>query len=465
MPAPKVDLSEVTLDETVLKYLETRGKNTAIAYEKCLKRFVKFYGHPFNDYIREIEERQQVNQEKPITERTRPGEDTLRGFIRWHKEVGYSNYSTLQSLGAVQNILKYYGIRITYDFIETPPPRSMKENTKHEWKLDQIKRFVEAAEYTRDKAFIMVAFQSGLSIGDILDLDYGDIKREFEARKLPLAIERYREKTNVPIRTFIGYDAAYYLRLYLESRPNIKPGDPLFTKLGSEERATPATIQNKLRDYASKLDFIYEEDMNGYNPARPHSLRSGFRSRLTGKMDGDLIESFMAHDIGQEKATYMNQPLDELREIYANYEHLLSINKTSRQAEEEKRPQPLPPEAMAQISKLEASTLNIVEENTDLKQKVNELKVQDLELRAVTQDLEAKLQGEIDILRDIATQMVKKYRVLKDIAPQIWEEVERKTVPDKVLKEAWEDREKRMREEGVSLDIRARPRNSKDLKQ
>jgi len=396
MPASKVDLSEVTLDETVLKYLETRGKNTAIAYEKCLRRFVKFYGHPFGDYIREIGEQQQVNQGKPITERTRPGEDTLRAFIKWHKEAEYSNYSTLQSLGAVQNILKYYGIRITYDFIETPPPRPMKENAKHQWELDQVRKFVEAAEYIRDKAFIMVAFQSGLSIGDILDLDYGDIKREFEAGKLPLAIERYREKTNVPIRTFIGYDAAYYLRLYLESRPNIKPGDPLFTKLGSEERATSTTIQNKLRDYASKLDFIYEEDQNGYNPARPHSLRSGFRSRLTGKMDGDLIELFMAHDIGQEKATYMNQPLDELREIYANYEHLLSINKTSRRAEEEKDTrEKIPEEALTRIRSLEATVTQLAEQNTTQTGEVEELK----ERVGNSESDKSKLQGEVEELR------------------------------------------------------------------
>jgi integrase len=383
MPAPKVDLSEVTLDETVLKYLETREGNTAIAYEKCLKRFVKFYGHPFSEYIREIERQQQANQGKPITERTRPGEDTLRAFIRWSKEVGYSNYSSLQSLGAIQNILKYYGIRMSYDFIEKPPPRPMKENAKHQWELDQIRKFVEAAEYMREKAYIMFAFQSGLSIGDILDLNYGDIKREYEARKLPLAIERYREKTNVPIRTFIGYDAVYYLRLYLESRPNIKPGDPLFTKLGSEERATPATIQNKLRDYASKLDFIYEEDLaNGYNPARPHSLRSGFRSRLTGKMDGDLIELFMAHDIGQEKSTYMNQPLDELREIYANYEHLLSINKTSRQAEEEKDThEKIPEEALTRIRSLEATVTQLAEQNTEKTREVEQLHAEVKELR------------------------------------------------------------------------------------
>ncbi len=68
---------------------------------------------------------------------------------------------------------------------------------------------------------------------------------------------------------------------------------------------------------------------NAYSPTRPHSLRSGFRSRLTGKMDGDLIELFMSHSGNKAKTTYMNMPIDELREIYAKYEHELSIHETS----------------------------------------------------------------------------------------------------------------------------------------
>jgi len=208
-------------------------------------------------------------------------------------------------LGALQNILKYYGITIGFEFTDTPPARPQKKNDKYEWTLDQIKQFVECAEYLRDKTYITFAFQSGLGIGDILALNYGDIKREYEAGTTPLAIEGYREKTNVPIRTFIGWDALYYLRLYLQSRPDIQPHDPIFTLLGTNERASAGSIQKKLRDYAHKLGFLFDEDIeNGYNPARPHSLRSAFRSRLTGKMDGDLIEFLMAHQLGQEKSTY-----------------------------------------------------------------------------------------------------------------------------------------------------------------
>jgi len=59
--------------------------------------------------------------------------------------------------------------------------------------------------------------------------------------------------------------------------------------------ATVGAIQNNFRKYAEKIPWI---DVGEYNPARPHSLRAAFRSRLTGKMDPDLIEFFMGHSVG-----------------------------------------------------------------------------------------------------------------------------------------------------------------------
>jgi len=374
MPAALVDLSSVALDDSVTRYLETRKPSTGAAYEKCLKRFVLFYGKPFKSFLEYIEEQRKGNLDRPIHEKVRPGEDVIRGFIEWHEEAGYSNYSILQAIGAVQNILKYYGIAISFSFIETPPARPMKENDKHEWTLDQIRQFVEVAEYIRDKAYILFAFQSGLSIGDVLALNYGDIRREFEAGTIPLAIEKYREKTNVPIRTFIGRDAVTYLRLYLQSRPDIRPDEPIFTLLGTDERATAGSIQKKLRNYAEKLSFLYDEDLkNGYNPARPHSLRSAFRSRLTGKMDGELIEFFMSHELQQSQRTYMNQPLDELREIYANFEHLLAIEKTSKDELQEREPSPLPEETVVRIRDLETTVSTLSKKNTNLELRFNRL--------------------------------------------------------------------------------------------
>jgi len=408
MPAPLVDFSGVELDEAALRYLDAKSPSTRKAYEKCLKRFTLYSGAPLRDFLVSLEAEIKANLDRPIDEKTRPGEEAMRGFIEWHQEAGYANYSILQALGAIQNFAKFYGVPISFEFIDTPPARPMKVNEKHEWTLDQIRQFVEAAEYLRDKAYIMVAFQSGLSIGDILALDYGDISREYGAGTLPLSIQGYREKTNVPIRTFIGADAVRILELYLQSRRDLGPGDPVFTKLGSPERATPVSIQRKLRQYAARLDFIYDEDLEeGYNPARPHSLRSAFRSRLTGKMDGQLIEFLMAHDIGQEKSTYINMPLDELREIYASYERLLAIEATSR-------------DAKAGPSEISERALE------ELSQRVAELTRENAELRAEMEATGDALRAEIQELRP-AGRRAETLEALLSLDPEVKELVERLT--------------------------------------
>ena len=479
MTRGKVDLNARALDQAATKYLESKGVATRKAYDKCLKRFAVYYGKGLGDYVTEIEGQTRDNEGRPLVERSRPGEDVARGFVKWHEEKGYAPLATRQSLTCLQNALKYYGISMSWRFIELPNAMPLPQNAKHEWKLEELRQFVDAQDTLRDKALVALIFQSGLSISDALALDYGDVRRELEAEKMPLMIHLNRIKTGVEYRTFIGADAIKLLREYLKPRMPLRSEDPLFTKLGTNKRMTAGALQIKLRRLAPRLPFVVDDEANGngFTSTRAHSLRAAFRSRLTGKMDGDLIEFMMGHDIGAVKRAYLNMPSDELREIYASYEHLLKIDKTSREEAEEKKPQPLPPEAMAQISKLEASTLNLLGENTDFKQRVNELRVQDLELRTKTQDLEAKLQGEVDTLRneveyirDIAVQMVNKYRVLKDVALEVWEEVERKTVPAEVLREVRElEKEAGEGSQGIIASINppdVRPRNSKkDLKQ
>ena len=447
MPTQRVEIEGVKLDQAAEKFLSSKGKSTATAYGICLRRFQVFYGKGLGEYVSEIERQSKENEGKPLVERTRPGEDTARDFIAWHQANGYSNKATRLSMAALQNGLKFYGLSLSWGFIELPPNRTMPQNGKHSWTLDEMRQLVEAAEYLRDKAIILTAFQTGLGVSDIVNLNYGEVRRDLEAGTLPLMLHIHRQKTGVEFRTFLGRDSVAMLREYLKSRGPLQNDDPLFTMLGSTRRITREAIERQLRTIQPKLPFLLDlSDDNGcYNPGRPHSLRSAFRSRLTGKMADTLIEFMLGHDIGEEKRAYLNLPVEELRELYSNYEVLLKIEKTSREEAEEKTPQPLAPEAMAQISKLEASTLNLVGENTDFKQRVQDLELNELKVRNQTQDREAKLQGEVDALkkeveyiRDIAVQMIGKYRVLKDVAPAVWEEIERKTVSGEILNEARE---------------------------
>ena len=342
----KFPIDQVELDETARRFLAAKNSVTALGYALGLKRFTYFYGKPLAEFIKEIEAQQEANKTRGLAERIRPGEQQVRDFIAWHRELDFAPKTIRLSVAAIQNFLKFYGVNLTFEFVELPRNQPLKKNDKHEWTMDQVKQLVDALPYLRDKAIALCCVQSGLGIGDLLSLDYGDMKRELEAGKMPLAIEGYRHKTGVQLRTFIGRDAIHYLRMYLDGQI-LRKDSPLFTLLGTEKRMTGNAVRKQFRLAAKKLPFIIDEDLEeSYNPGRPHSLRSAFRSRLTGKMDGDLIETFMAHDIGQEKSTYMRLPLDELRELYANYEHLLAIEKTSK---EEAASEAIPEVAMKMI--------------------------------------------------------------------------------------------------------------------
>lgn len=366
---PKFPIDTVELTDTAERFLSTKKQSTAKAYRLCLKRFRYFYGKPLGEFIKEIEEQVEANKSLSLAERVRPGEQTVRDFIEWHSEVEYAPKATRQSIAALQNALKFYGIQMSFEFIELPPARPLRKNDKHEWTLDQVRQLVDALPYVRDKAIALMAFQSGLGISDLLNVNYGDIAREYEAGTIPIAIEGYRQKTGIRIRTFVGRDSVKYLRIYLSSREPLNRDEPLFTLLGSTERMTGAAIRKQFREAAEKLPFILDEDLeNGYNPGRPHSLRSGFRSRLTGKMDGDLIETFMAHEIGQQRSTYLALPIDELRQLYANHEHLLAVEKTSLEEQSEGAiPESAMKEILAQkqrITELEADMQRLREDHT-----------------------------------------------------------------------------------------------------
>lgn len=100
-------------------------------------------------------------------------------------------------------------------------------------------------------------------------------------------------------------------------------------------------------------------------------------------MDPDLIEFFMGHQIGGVKRAYLNLPTDELRELYANYEKLLSIEKTSREeysqiSEEGKLTQ----EYKKKIDRLERALLN----------REDRLSRVELEILALKEKIEGMLQ-------------------------------------------------------------------------
>ena len=97
-------------------------------------------------------------------------------------------------------------------------------------------------------------FQSRLSVSDLCRFNYSDIQEEFEQGIVPICLRLVRKKTSVEFKTFFGWDAVEYLRLYLATRKDeLYPDSPLFVKerkRGGDVRITPSIIQETFGEIA-----------------------------------------------------------------------------------------------------------------------------------------------------------------------------------------------------------------------
>lgn len=346
-----------TFEPEVEAYLKLKSDATRRIYGIALRNFRDYYQKKYgvSDVFSHFLDRIFDEMKKPPREQRRIIETELAEYINVEKAKGKSNNTIRTYITTIQNFLKYKNITVSARFIgNMPPATTRKSNGKHEWYIDQIKKFVDVTLDYRDKAIILCMFQSGLAVREICNLNYGDIQEEFENGVLPICLRLVRQKTAVEFKTFFGRDAVKYLRLYLATRKDLKPQSPLFTKLrerGEEARIMPSLIRDRFNEISENLPFIKQK--GGYNPARPHSLRSAFNSQLVGKIDETLREFWMGHSIGNVARAYLNMPTDELRKLYMSAEEFLKIEKTSRDELDAKSKEvKLPPEVSEKINLL-----------------------------------------------------------------------------------------------------------------
>lgn len=365
-------MKQLKFEPEVEEYLALKSRRTAQIYRSGLAKFLTYYqsNHGADNNFSNFLDRIFEEFKKPPREQSRIAEIEIGQFVGYLKDQKLSNNAIRLYFASVQNFLKYKQVTVSMNFIDLPPPTEKKANGKHEWTIEQIKEFVDTAQSYRDKAIILCMFQSGLGVNEICRLNYIDVEDELEAEILPLCLKLIRQKTSVEFKTFFGHDAVKYLKLYLATRNNLKPEEPLFIKeriRNGNWRLTPDLIQQVFNEIADKVDFI-KLKKEAYNPARPHSLRAAFNSRLMGKIDETLREFWMGHTIGGVAKAYLAMPTEEMRKLYLTAEEFLCVERTSREEiEERNKVVKLPPETEEKIKLLKDEVMKQKDDIASLK--------------------------------------------------------------------------------------------------
>ncbi len=298
--------------------------STRSLYSHAFKMYLAYTGKTAEELIDEaIEDQRRDPREKRGFPLTR-----LLGFFEWStSKGGLTPNSATTYVNAVRSFYSTFEIFVKLKG-RSKLPRAGVSNKRLILDPRQVLRLVNHARTIRDRAIIIMLFQSGMDRSTLCSLQYRDVSKGLESGETPLLLDMSRIKTGVEYYTFLGRDSVDLLVAYLEDMKNrgfnYSPTTSIFWTKWERAPIRPHVIGDILRGTSIRAGFIQKTDK--YNVAGAHSLRESFGSILINdEVPDSIVDFLLGHQIGEMSKAYKTVQFDKVREIYREREPLLSI--------------------------------------------------------------------------------------------------------------------------------------------
>lgn len=226
---------------------------TIKGYRVCIRQFLKWLKD------------NQINQ---------PTRDDIKAYKLYLKNSNYTNGTKNQYIRAVKHLFKWLYSEGLYPNISDNIKgfKVIADNTKKDAFTEQeIKKIIDDIDTTsvigkRDKAIILLMLVGGLRITEIHNMDIQDIEIKNNEYIINIMGKGHTEKDNYIKVIKPIYDV---LKEYLDTRPNKRGIDPLFTS--TSNRALNKRITKETLSQIIKNRFRY----SGFNSKKltAHSIR------------------------------------------------------------------------------------------------------------------------------------------------------------------------------------------------
>lgn len=309
-------------------WLTSVKPSSAKQYGFRFKKFLEFCGMNVDEFLAEA-------KEDKIKTKTR--------INKWFNHLiskEYADNYAVFSENIIKAFLSYFEIKL-----KTPRRDHARRYRRKALRKGHIKKLVEAAPHLRDKAVIVMAFQTGMAISDLLALNYKHVKAvihsDEEKRPQYHVIEYTRGKRRIESKAVIGKDSIYYLNEYMAWRRELghklTTTTPLFTGIQNyreQNRFSERSAQHMMRNTVVKAGLVSFEELGDFNLYGFHAIRKAFSS--VAKQNGmpfEQVEMSMGHKLPYDGAydEYENQ---ELIKNFQEAEEELSISVDTRGLEQ-----------------------------------------------------------------------------------------------------------------------------------
>lgn len=316
----------------VQSWLKTVSSGTANSYLKTIKEFCSWCGKDPHQLImgRDLER----NISEPL--KRIATKNLILDFRKYLERKSCAPKTINQMDGAVRSFFSAILGKAGMINIGNYPDRDVTIRKDLVPTLEEVKRMIDVSDISVKFSIIFLA-QTGMRPEDALKLTVGDVKREFDLRRCPLAISFLPEKDrnkNIGERiTFLGKDGIDILKQYLDWRKRnsetLTEDSPLFVGRskkfnGKSTSALKKLMLHKRIQEAAKKSGI--GNGNGkYGTMRAYCLRKFFITQLTNHgVEDKIINFFTCHKLSPVDIVYWSRRVEDLREIYRQREKYLN---------------------------------------------------------------------------------------------------------------------------------------------
>jgi integrase len=312
--------------QEVQTWLRTVSEKSGKQYLHALKNFCNFCGKNPKQLI--IKRDNEIKNSDP---NNRTGiRDLILDFRKYLEKEGYAPKSINAWDGAVRGFFSSVLGKAGMINVRNYADSHVSKRKDLVPTLEEVKKMLDVVSLEEKFRIIFIA-QTGMRVSDALKLKVGDIQRELELGRVPLAITFVPKKDSELIGeriTFLASDGVEILKQYLEWRKQngeeITPENPLF--VGRTKRGVKPIIAHRFNETIKRA--AKKAGLNGdwkYGVMRVHCLRKFFITQLTNHgVEDKIVNFFVCHKIPDVDRVYWFRRIEELRKIYSERQQYLN---------------------------------------------------------------------------------------------------------------------------------------------
>ena len=263
------DLGE-SEEQILERWLGTKKPMTRAVYTSAFKKFQQFSHMTAKQLKEEID----LEFEKKLTQRGSI-ENRLRQFYHWTtKDQKLSEGLGATYIGALMSFYRTYNYRCNLSVSREFKP--VRKNDKRNLKKEDVRKLYNHAKTLRDRAIILMLYQSGMDVSTLCSLKVKHVWRGIQEGEVPLSMNLVRRKEGVGYTTYITTDAIESVRAYLMERKTkeekLDLESPLFIKerlvkiwKGKKrvvmKKIQPHLIQKVFREIAVEAGLVTQEEI------------------------------------------------------------------------------------------------------------------------------------------------------------------------------------------------------------